>query len=160
MFQKWNHSKYKAILYSSYYVYRSHAGGCNRKQKSSLTFVCLANLLLTPFKLIVLPPPMATHTIKMPASILQVAFMSGETMHDVVVSLSSKQFVLVKYNCSTKTYEKHAEPMWTESIQELQLRHLTYWKEQKMAAIYTTVDNEDCIAILDFTQNKLHLETR
>ena len=70
---------------------------------SSLGSACVAiidgaKLLLTPFRRVVVPPPMAAHTVQLPSTVNQVTFGPPPRCNDFLVLLASGQVAVFSYD--------------------------------------------------------------
>ena len=94
----------------------------------------LVNLLLTPFKLMILPPPMSTHTVKVPSAINMISFGVQKYQHNAIVQLSNKQFYLLNYSYDKKQYN-FVKVTSDENILLYSLRHMIWVDENKIVVV-------------------------
>ena len=63
----------------------------------------LGNLLLTPMRFMVVPPPMASHTISLPSAVCQVAFAPPPQCSDIAVVLSDGRIAVLEDSNASDT---------------------------------------------------------
>lgn len=97
------------------------------------------NLLLTPFKLMVMPPPMATHSVALDAPVNIFSFGVGIRQHDIIVSQSNMRFSLISY-LPDGNYKNHHITMSDLTLTGNQIRHLTWFKEDLLAVVLDDLD--------------------
>lgn len=91
-------------------------------------------LLLTPFKKMILPPPMAAHTINLDCSINLVAFGVDTTRHDIITQVSDRSFYLIKYT-EENSYDKPIKLQSGDELMPCCLRSIVWLKENVIAAL-------------------------
>ena len=101
-----------------------------------------SNILLTPFKLQVVPPPMSTHSVALDAPVLMFSFGVGDKQHDLVAFLSTKTFTFLNYLPEGKYETKNA--LFDESFPAGNVRHLTWFRPDMIAVV---VDGDTCNSI-------------
>ncbi len=79
---------------------KGEEGGRGSRSVSGDQTLCLvpaANLLLTPLRHLVVPPPMAAHTLPLPGPALQVTFAPSPNCNDFLVLLASGEVAVYCY---------------------------------------------------------------
>ncbi|XP_066919539.1 putative elongator complex protein 1 isoform X2 [Clytia hemisphaerica] len=101
-----------------------------------------SQLLLTPFRQMVLPPPMAAHTISLDACINQLAFGVNEQKHDILIK-TSHNLVFAKFDRKNNSYttQKLTVVEGDENTADLsKFYHLVFLKDGFVAGL--EVSNE------------------
>lgn len=82
----------------------------------------------------ILPPPMAAHTINLDCSINLVAFGVDATRHDIITQVSDRSFYLMKYT-EENSYDKPIKLQSGDELMPCCLRSIVWLKENVIAAL-------------------------
>ncbi|EDO37251.1 predicted protein [Nematostella vectensis] len=115
---------------------------------STVAVIDGANLLLTPMKYMVVPPPMAAQTVAMPAAIQSVTFAPPPACNDMAVLLSSGDIAILRMPSAPAEFIPPGSPPRLQGVYSIidpdlpglwrgpgALHHVTWWRDDKLVGV-------------------------
>jgi len=117
-------------------------------------------LLLTPFRQMVMPPPMAAHTITFSSPVNQAAFGVDDKKHNLLVQCSNS-ISYARYNDKEMKYISSVVNLddGTSFEEMIQLKHLVVLKDDFVAGLLVQKDKIDLL-LFQFVEEKLNIKER
>ena len=114
-------------------------------------------MLLTPFKLMIVPPPMSTYSLRMNSSVHAITFGTGVYKHDLLAWLSRNEFQLARY--SDNQYTTHSVTFENEFKNSKQLIDLI-WRCGKDVVAVSEGFSGTHVLFLDLDMKKFTMKIR